>query len=144
MQRAVDLDERHRPLVHSQNRERGVADVLSVHGVRVARDRRDRRRALDPRMPEAVDDVLGFDARPHDDAYLCQARPHLGELIGKGALRRVEFGRTLQQAVALDVVARPFFGATRQWAVPLRESSFGDHGASSRAGGPAGKRVRRG
>ena len=134
----MDFDERHRALVHRQDRERDVADVFSLDGVGVAGNRRDGRRALHARVAKAVDDVFRFDSRPHHDADFGQLRADLGELVGEGALCGVELRRTLQQSVALDVEASALLGATRKAAIALRKASFGDHGASSRRDEPGG------
>jgi hypothetical protein len=68
VQRTVDLDELHRPLVLGEHGERGVAHRAAVRGVCVRCGRRDGRRPVHSGLAEPVDDVARLDARPHHDA----------------------------------------------------------------------------
>jgi hypothetical protein len=103
VQLAVDLDERHRALVLGEDGERGGAEMLPGERVGVGRDGRDGGRTAAAALPKAVDDVLGVDPRPHDDAELGQARANLGEVDGQRLLRGVELGRLIEQVCALGV-----------------------------------------
>jgi len=88
----VDLDEGHRTLVAGEDRERGRAEMLAAEWVGVGRDRWDGRRTAAARPAEPVHDVLGVDARPHDDAQLGQPCAYFRELDGQRLLRRVQPG----------------------------------------------------
>jgi hypothetical protein len=95
VQLAMQLDERHLPRVASEDREEGGAQVLALQRLCAARDRWERRRTTAMRDAEALHDVLGVDARPHDDAHLGQSSAHLGELERERLLRGVELCRPL-------------------------------------------------
>lgn len=96
MQLAVDLRQRHWPVVARQHRERSRAEMFAVKRLGVAGDRRDRRRAASAGDAETLHDVLGIDARPEDDPHLRELRADLGKLIGERALCGVELGGLLK------------------------------------------------
>ena len=129
VQFAVDLDEGHRALVAGEHGERSRAQVFAVERVCVAGDRWDRWRSAPVGDAVALDDVLGIDAGPHDDADLGQSGAYLGELDGEGALRVVECGRLVEQLGALAVEGGEFARPVRQ--SPVAGGIFNGRHASS-------------
>ena len=53
------------------------------------------------REAKAVNDVLGFDSGPHDDAHFGKVGPNVGQLDGEGLLGSIELGRPIEQRSAL-------------------------------------------
>jgi len=72
------------------------------------------------RYPEAVDDVLRVDARPHDDAQLRESGADLGQLGRKRPLSGVELGGPIQQLGALGVESGELVPAMRHAPIPSR------------------------
>jgi len=111
VQLAVELDERHRPVIAGENREGDGPQILALKRTRRSRRRRDGRRAAPVRETKAVDDVLRIDGGPHDDAHLGQLGADHTELPGEVTLLGVELGGLLEQRRALGVegceLARP-------------------------------------
>jgi hypothetical protein len=127
MKGAVNLDEFHRALVAGEDRERGVSDVLSVHGKRVRRFGGNRRRAISSRVPEAFDDVFRFDARPHHGAEFGELRANVGELDRQRSLFLVDVAGALDQLELLLREGGALYGTVRQAAIALRPTSGFDH-----------------
>jgi len=120
MELAMQLDELHRPPVLQQDRECDRPEMLADERPRARRLGWDRRGTAAPGDAESVDDVLGLDAWPQDDAHLGQACAHLAETVRERALLGIEVGRLAQQRVAFDSEAFPFLRPVREPSVAGR------------------------
>ena len=116
----MDLDERHLSAIAGEDRERGGTQVFAAQGLGVGCNRRDGRWAAATRDTEAVHDVLGVDAGPHDDAEFGELCPDVRELAGQGALRVVELCGLLEQDGALRMKRGEFAWAMRETPVARR------------------------
>jgi hypothetical protein len=79
-----------------------------------------------------VDNVLRVDARPHHDAHLREFGAHLAELFRQVALRRIEFGRPIEQRGALRVELGELVPTVRDAAITHRVFDAGHGGFPSR------------
>jgi hypothetical protein len=120
VQLAVDLDQRHRACIADEHCERGGSEVLADEWPRVRGGGRNGRRTATMRYPEAVDDVLRVDARPHDDPQLRQSGAYLGQLARKRPLSRVELGGPVEECGALGVEGCELVPAMRHASIPSR------------------------
>ena len=121
----MDLDERHSTAVAGEDRERRGTQVFAAQGLSVGCDRRDGRWAAAVCDTEAVHDVLGVDAGPHDDAEFGELGPDVRELAGQGALRIVELCGLLEQDGALRMERGEFAWAMRETPVARRIANCG-------------------
>jgi hypothetical protein len=120
MQLAMDLHEAHRTTVAREHRETSRTQMAAPQRVRVRGLGRDGRRAAPMRHAEAVNDVLRFDAWPHDNSELRELRPDGGELAGKRSLLFIERRRLVQKRGALGVERGELARAVRHAAITHR------------------------
>jgi hypothetical protein len=113
----MDLHEPHRAAVAKEDREHHRPQMLALERAGGRCLGRDRRRAAPPGHPEPVDDVVGFDAGPHDDAQLRELGAHRAELFSERALAGVEIAGPAEQRIALGQVRATFLGTVRDLAV---------------------------
>ncbi len=133
MQGTMNLDKLHRSFVTSEDRQRREANVFAVHGKRVRCFRRDWRRPVSARVTKGSDDVVRFDARPHDGAELGELCANVCELDRQRLLRRVDFLGHLDKGLLFFCECGLFGRTVRETAVSLRVPSGFDHrGFSSR------------
>jgi hypothetical protein len=121
----VDLDERHAAAIAGEDRERSGAQVFAAQGLGVGCDRRNGRWSAAVCDAEAVHDVLGVDAGPHDDAEFGELRPDVRELAGRGALCVVELCGLLEQDGALRMERGEFAWTMRETPVARRITNSG-------------------
>ncbi len=129
----MDLDELHRSRALEQDREHSRPQVLSDERLGIVRYRWDRRWPAPMRQAEAVDDVLGLDAGPHDHPNFRQPGADLGQLDRKGPLFVVERRRSLEKPGAFGVQVGEFLATVRPTPIPGRITNGGRHGALPRA-----------
>ena len=72
------------------------------------------------RDAETLHDVLGLDARPHDDAHFCQTGAYIGEFDRQPPLRGIELRRPFEQHRALRVEHGEFVRPVRHPPVTSR------------------------